>query len=484
MPIRMSLSLSSTTVLGKRKATRYVLHISASPQPEPSTSTTNLAVHDTPEPSSKKACHPCTYSGCTKSYSKACRLAEHIRSHTGERPYVCTTCQKSYLRESHLQAHAKSHLPESERPYVCTESATCQKRFWTFQHLQVHENTHSGAKSYACAVEDCNEVFTKHHQLRFHTCQAHAPPGTKPYMCTHPGCTKSFDTNQKLRSHVKTHDNKRYTCAHPNCLPASNTDPTYYPTWTSLQAHIREAHPPTCMHPSCNGRTFASQHNLRVHQKLHEQQELEAVLADVEPSEATDLPRKRRRGGEVGRDWKCDKCGKEFKSMKALTTHNNVIHLGHRNHVCPHQHCSSAFGYRHLLERHLAKIHSTRSDQSVTDPSESDGATTTDTDIDCPDNELADSAAHLSIDRITGHAYSLRSRMPTSKTIRCPYPDVEDLLLLPPDTPLSGSSAHCDHILTRAYDLRRHLKAEHGLDGDKSKVDSWVRSHRGSTQRS
>jgi hypothetical protein len=85
----------------------------------------------------------------------------------------------------------------------------------------------------------------------------------------------------------------------------------------------------------------------------------------------------------------------------------------------------------------------------------------------------------LSIDRITGHAYSLRTCMPTSKTIRCPYPNVEDLLLLPPETPLSGSSAQCDYILTRAYDLRRHLKAEHGLVGDKSKVDSWVRLHRG-----
>ncbi|KAG1740797.1 uncharacterized protein EDB91DRAFT_339426 [Suillus paluster] len=471
----MSLSpVISTTVLGKRKATRYILHLSASPQPEPSTSTT---VNDTPRPASKKARHPCTYSGCTKSYSKACRLAEHIRSHTGERPYVCLTCQKSYLRESHLQAHAKSHLPESERPYVCTESATCQKRFWTFQHLQVHENTHSGAKCYACSVEGCDEVFAKHHQLRSHTCEAHAPPGTKPYMCTHPGCTKSFDTNQKLRGHLKTHDDKRYTCAHPNCLPSSNTDPIYYPTWTSLQAHIRDAHPPTCMHPSCDGRTFASQHNLRAHQKLHEQQDLEAVLAGAELSDAADSPRKRRRGGEVGRDWKCDKCGKEFKSIRALTTHNNVIHLGHRNHVCPHQYCSSAFGYKHLLERHLAKIHSTMSDQSVAETSESEGDMTTDTDG--PDNDLPDSAAHLSIDRITGQAYSLRSRMPTSKTVRCPYPDIEGLLLLSPDPPLSSSSVRCEHILTRAYDLRRHLKAEHGLVGDKSKVDSWVKSHRG-----
>jgi general transcription factor IIIA len=161
--------------------------------------------------------------------------------------------------------------------------------------------------------------------------------------------------------------------------------------------------------------------------------------------------------------------------MKALTTHNNVIHLGHRNHVCPHHHCSSAFGYKHLLERHLAKIHST---QPVTEASESEGDTNTDTD--CTDNEPGDSVGPLSIDRITGYAYSLRTRMTTLKTIRCPYPDVENLLLSPPDIPLSTSSVRCVHILYRAYDLRRHLKAEHGLLGDKSKVDSWVKAHRAS----
>ena len=31
-------------------------------------------------------------------------------------------------------------------------------------------------------------------------------------------------------------------------------------------------------------------------------------------------PRKKRRGGEVGRDWKCEVvgCGKDFKSVSAL----------------------------------------------------------------------------------------------------------------------------------------------------------------------
>jgi general transcription factor IIIA len=119
---------------------------------------------------------------------------------------------------------------------------------------------------------------------------------------------------------------KRYTCSHVGCLPGPDKDPVFFGTWTTLQAHIRNDHPPTCMHPSCTGRTFASQHNLRAHQKLHEQQEVEALLRNgvngSTPGDATDpeccQPRKRRRGGELGRDWKCDfaGCEKDFKSVR------------------------------------------------------------------------------------------------------------------------------------------------------------------------
>jgi general transcription factor IIIA len=247
------------------------------------------------------------------------------------------------------------------------------------------------------------------------------------------------------------------------------------------------------MHPKCNGRTFASQHNLRAHLKLHEQHKTEAHIhradrADA-PEDAIDTegsqPRKRRRGGELGRDWKCDfaGCDKDFKSVcsasgvardapwidyivqkNALTTHHNVVHLGQRNHACPHVHCNSAFGYKHLLERHLAKLHSSKSVHAETASDEEAPATDVDDAMD--------------IEAITGKAYA--ARLQNAMSIRCPYPHVDALVAstATPDTSGPSSSKTCEHILTRAYDLRRHLRSEHGVDTEKEKVDTWVSAQR------
>ncbi|KAH0829212.1 hypothetical protein J3R83DRAFT_2773 [Lanmaoa asiatica] len=76
----------STTLLGKRRRSHLVLRLSSSPAPSEATTTTPTT-EITPEVSlkaSKKSRYPCTYSECTKSYSKPSRLAEHQRSHTGE----------------------------------------------------------------------------------------------------------------------------------------------------------------------------------------------------------------------------------------------------------------------------------------------------------------------------------------------------------------------------------------------------------------
>ncbi|KAH9937572.1 uncharacterized protein B0H18DRAFT_867289 [Fomitopsis serialis] len=505
-------STSTTVVLRKRRRSHspLVLRISSSPTPshavvlsesesEQSPLSPVVSIALEPGPSTlplrgKKKRYACDFDGCDKAYSKPSRLAEHQRSHTGDRPYICTTCRKSYLRESHLQAHSRSHLPESARPFVC-EEAGCGKRFWTSQHLRVHENLHRGEKPIRCNEPSCEATFAKQYQLREHICSTHAPPGTKSYPCDHAGCTKSFATNQKLRAHTKTHDGRRYTCVHTPCLASPGNPPTYFANWTALQHHMRTAHPPTCPYPTCGGKTFTAQKGLRAHLKIHAERDLEAELEKDQAVRAAadpdDRPRKKRRGGEVGRDWICQEygCGKDFKSKKALATHRNVTHLGRRDFACPT--CERTFGYKHLLQRHTAKAHPTEpassdsESDSNTEASSGEDTEDSEDEKDDEDQETAKPTVAFSIDFITGAAYEARSqvRLGTSpRSLKCPFPYLpssfrEDESA---DEDVAASKAihdpQCQYVFSRAYDLRRHLLAEHEVELGKEVVDEWVKS--------
>lgn len=103
----------------------------------------------------------------------------------------------------------------------------------------------------------------------------------------------------------------RYMCSDLRCI-TSNTQ--YFQTWTSLQAHIRHKHPPTCTYLECEGRTFSSHKNLKAHLKTHEEHDLQGVLERELGAENADT----KRNLDVGRDWDCEweDCSKSFKSVR------------------------------------------------------------------------------------------------------------------------------------------------------------------------
>jgi len=148
-----------------------------------------------------------------------------------------------------------------------------------------------------------------------------------------------------------------------------------------------------------------------------------------------------------------------IKQKKALTTHHNVSHLHKRDFVCTQEGCGKSYGYKHLLQRHVARAHQ---------PEES-----SDCSGDPEDDNLK--GVRMDIDGITGRSYLERSAR-IRKALRCPYPHLPSTFMSGQDSELSvlDSMVPCEHVFGRAYDLRRHLISEHGLAVEKGVVDAWV----------
>ena len=55
---------------------------------------------------------------CYKAFAHNYNLADHIRTHTGEKSFTCSQCGKSYSLNSNLKHHMTIHT--GEKSYQCS----------------------------------------------------------------------------------------------------------------------------------------------------------------------------------------------------------------------------------------------------------------------------------------------------------------------------------------------------------------------------
>lgn len=115
---------------------------------------------------------------CNKVIQGAGKLPRHMRTHTGEKPYMCTICEVRFTRQDKLKIHMRKHT--GERPYICLH---CNSKFVHNYDLKNHLRIHTGVRPYQC--EHCYKSFTRsdhlHRHIKRQSCRVSRPRrGRKP----------------------------------------------------------------------------------------------------------------------------------------------------------------------------------------------------------------------------------------------------------------------------------------------------------------
>uniref|UniRef100_A0A7N6FJ99 C2H2-type domain-containing protein n=1 Tax=Anabas testudineus TaxID=64144 RepID=A0A7N6FJ99_ANATE len=292
---------------------------------------------------------------CDKTFTKNFDLQQHIRSHTGEKPFQCIVCGRAFAQKSNVKKHMQTHkvwpmgvastvsrLPitvkvvpltsneeegggdqqcqaQTKQIVVIDSSYQCQfcaSKFKTYFQLKSHLTQHKAEQVYKCVLKSCSQTFQKLDQFLEHI-RTHQEQLT--YRCHL--CSKVFPSLFELGVHQYSHcfcpqQNTRKEATIYRCVKCQSR----YSTQEALEQHLLTAsHSFPC--PHCQ-KVFPCERYFRRHLPTH----------------------------GVGGRFKCQICKKAFKTEHYLKLHTR-IHSGEKPYKCSL--CEATFNRKDKVKRHM-----------------------------------------------------------------------------------------------------------------------------------
>lgn len=273
-----------------------------------------------------------TCSICNKTFAHNSGYKNHMRTHSNERPYVCTICDIGFKEKYHLKKH-NLFIHSNELPEKCR---VCGKRFKDSTAVRAHERIHSDARPFAC--RRCNKTFKTseclwHHEHRSKTCGVALGDIIAQ--------EKMVRKRRKFKADEQNHE-------------AVIQDP--------MISEIKQE-PPECIEP-----------DLSSEENSHEQfpfingdfKSLEADIAALENIymnfDNISVPMKHEKDCSVfegqpldTQDLRCQVCDKAFSDTAAFQRHGKV-HTEERPYICSK--CDIGFKMKVHLKKHNLYVHS------------------------------------------------------------------------------------------------------------------------------
>ncbi|XP_077807650.1 zinc finger protein 341 isoform X14 [Macaca mulatta] len=262
----------------------------------------------------------CSY--CDKSFTKNFDLQQHIRSHTGEKPFQCIACGRAFAQKSNVKKHMQTHKvwpPGHSGGTVSRNSVTVQVMALNPSRQEDEENTGLGQPLPGAPQPQALAI-------------AGEEEGDKPepkqvvlidssYLCQF--CPSKFSTYFQLKSHMTQHKNEQvYKCVVKSCAQT-------FPKLDTFLEHIKSHQEELSYRCHLCGKDFPSLYDLGVHQYSH------SLLPQHSPKKDSAV-------------YKCVKCVNKYSTPEALEHH---LQTATHNFPCPH--CQKVFPCERYLRRHL-----------------------------------------------------------------------------------------------------------------------------------